>query len=226
MGGLVSDDCSVTPLCNYNKVWLAYTDGNSFSGNLDAPVPYTLPNGTTVDIWFRGRAIIDATLDALQRNVMSSPNHIANARHIVETGCSAGGLATYLHANYYLDYFRGRISGTYLSMPISGYFLDAYSQSGVKQYGKQIAVIHALSNASTNAECEAAYSGADAYKCNMAEYVKTSLNRPPTRARASSYARTNHTLNFPNRKGMSTRSSARPCLRSTAFTILGRRAAL
>lgn len=178
MGGLLSSDCSVSPLCNYNKIWMAYTDGNSFSGNLDAPIPYTSPNGTVVPLWFRGRANIDATLDAVARNVMGSPNLIANARHIIETGCSAGGLATYLHANYLLDYFTGKISGQYLSMPISGYFLDAVSQSGVKQYGKQIAVIHALSNASTNAECEATYTGADAFKCNMAEYVYPFIRSP------------------------------------------------
>ena len=178
LGGLVSDNCTVTPLCNYNKVVLQYTDGNSFAGNLDAPVPYTTPNGTTVNIWFRGRAIIDATLDALQRNVMNSANLIVNARHIIATGCSAGGLATYLHADYYSDYFKGKITGTFLSMPISGYFLDAVSLTGVKQYGAQMAVIHALSNASTNAECEAAYAGAEAYKCNMAEYVYPFIRAP------------------------------------------------
>jgi len=177
--GLLSPDCTVSPLCNYNKVWLAYTDGNSFSGALDAPVPYTLPNGLTRNIWFRGRAILDATLDALQRNVMGAPAPIANARHIVETGCSAGGLATYLHADYLLDYFKPKISGTYLSMPISGYFLDAVSQSGARQYGSQIAVIHALSNASTNAACEAVNAGTpDAYKCNMAEYVYPYIRAP------------------------------------------------
>ena len=178
MGGLVSDNCTVTPLCNYNKVVLMYTDGNSFSGNLNMPVPYVTPNGTTVNIWFRGRAIIDATLDALQRNVMNSSNYIADARHVIETGCSAGGLAAYLHADYYFDYFKGRISGTYLSMPISGYFLDAVSLAGSKEYGAQIAVIHALSNASTNAACEAAHAGADAYKCNMAEYVYPFIRAP------------------------------------------------
>ena len=182
LGGLVSDNCTITPLCNYNKVMLLYTDGNSFSGNLDAPVAYTPPNSTTpVPIWFRGRAIIDATLDALQRNVMNASSLISDARHVIETGCSAGGLAAYLHADYYADYFRGRISGTFLAMPISGYFLDAVSlATGGKQYGAQMAVIHALSNASTNAACEAAYAGqaADAYKCNMAEYVYPFIRAP------------------------------------------------
>jgi hypothetical protein len=67
----------------------------------------------------------------------------------------AGGLAAYLHADYYADYFASRgITGTFLVMPISGYFLDAASlATGGRQYGAQMAVIHALSNASTNAAC-------------------------------------------------------------------------
>lgn len=178
MGGLVSSDCTVSPLCNYNKVWLAYTDGNSFSGLLTDPVSYVSPNGTTVDLWFRGRANLDAVLDAVSHNVMGSTNVWANAHHVVETGCSAGGLATYLHANYLYDTLNGQYTGQFLSLPISGYFLDAVSKDGVKQYGSQIQVIHALSNASTDASCEAAYPAAEQWKCNMAEYVFPFI-RPP-----------------------------------------------
>jgi hypothetical protein len=76
------------------------------------------------------------------------------------------------------EYLRGRISGTFPSMPISGYFLDAVSLTGVKQYGALMAVVHALSNASTSAACEAAHAGADAYKCNMAEYVYPFIRAP------------------------------------------------
>lgn len=30
MGGLLSDDCTVSPLCNYNVVWLAYVSSHFF----------------------------------------------------------------------------------------------------------------------------------------------------------------------------------------------------
>lgn len=177
MGGLLSSNCSVSPLCDYNKIWIVYTDGNSFSGLADAPVP--VPNTTDV-LWFRGRANLDATLDAVARNVMGAPSPFANARHIVETGCSAGGLATYLHADYLHEKLTGAYTGTFASMPISGYFLDHANTEGEHVYGNQIAVIHALSNASTNAACEAFYAATpgDAYKCNMAEYVYPFITVP------------------------------------------------
>jgi hypothetical protein len=178
MGGLVSNDCTISPLCNYNKVWMVYTDGNSFSGLREGPAPYVLANGTSVDLWFRGRANLDAVLDAVSRNVMGSKNLFRDAHHVVETGCSAGGLATFLHANYLYDKLQGAYSGQFLSMPISGYFLDALSKDGAKQYGMQIQVIHALSNASTDAACEAAYPAAEQWRCNMAEYVYPFI-RPP-----------------------------------------------
>ena len=182
LGGLVSDNCTESPaLCQYNKVMLLYTDGNSFAGNADAPVAYTTPNGTVARLWFRGRAIIDATLDALQRDVVAAPAPLSAARHVVLTGCSAGGLAAYLHADYYADYFASRgITGTFLVMPISGYFLDAASlATGGRQYGAQRAVFHARSNASTNAACEAAHAATgDAYKCNLAQYVYPFVRAP------------------------------------------------
>ena len=150
-------------------VYLKYLDGNSFSGMRDGPVMFN--NGTAeVPLYFRGRAIIDAVIDSLKRNVMNAPTSITAAHHIVETGCSAGGLATYLHA----DYVAAQLphTGQYFSAPISGYFLNHQSVSGGYVYGDQIRSIYALSNASTNADCQAHYrpTGED-WRCNMAEYV-------------------------------------------------------
>jgi hypothetical protein len=44
MGGIMSADCTSNPdFCNYNRVHMAYCDGNSFSGNRTEPVrPMTL----------------------------------------------------------------------------------------------------------------------------------------------------------------------------------------
>ena len=171
MGGLLSDDCTVSPLCSYNVVWLAYVDGNSFSGMLEGPVNYTTPSGAVAPLWFRGRYNIDAVVDAVSRNVMNSTRLLKNAVNLVETGCSAGGLATYLHADYVKDLIPH--SGAYYSLPISGYFADYPSvANGTFVYSEQIASIYAISNASTNAACQAARQATgDAWRCNMAEYV-------------------------------------------------------
>ena len=169
LGGLLSSNPSDSPLAAYNMVYLKYLDGNSFSGMLDGPVMYN--NGTAeVPIYFRGRAIIDAVIDSLKANVMKSANDIANAVNIVETGCSAGGLATYLHADYVSSQLPH--SGQYFSAPISGYFLNHESVAGGFVYGDEIKNIYTLSNASTNAACQAAYAptGED-WRCNMAQCV-------------------------------------------------------
>jgi len=171
MGGLLSDDCSVSPICDYNVVWMAYLDGNSFSGMLNGPVNYTTPNGASVPLYFRGRYNIDAIVDAVSRNVMNSSRLLKNAVNLVETGCSAGGLATFLHA----DYIRDTIphSGAFYSLPISGYFLDYPSvANGTFVYSQQIQSIYSISNASTNAACQESYSASgESWRCNMAEYV-------------------------------------------------------
>ena len=149
----------------------SYLDGNSFSGTVEGPVNYTDPAGASHPLYFRGRRNIDAIMDAVSRNVMNSTRLIKNAVNVVETGCSAGGLATYLHA----DYIQSIVphSGAYYSLPISGYFLDYPSvANGTFVYSEQIASIYNLSQASTNADCQSFYAATgDAWRCNMAEYV-------------------------------------------------------
>lgn len=140
--------------------------------------PVMFNNGTAdVPLWFRGRAIIDAVLYAVEANIMKSPNLLRNARHVVETGCSAGGLATYLHADYI--YERVPHTGAYFSAPISGFFVDYPSVSGPHVYGDEIRSIYGISNASTNADCQAFYRRTnDDWKCNMAQYVYDFVRAP------------------------------------------------
>jgi hypothetical protein len=99
IGGLMSDDCSVNPdFCTWNRVQMAYCDGNSFSGNRDDPI---VVNGDK--IYFRGHRIIDATIRALQKLGLNT------AEEVLLTGCSAGGLATLLHTGetfLYIPFFE------------------------------------------------------------------------------------------------------------------------
>jgi len=94
LGGIMSDDCDSNPdFCNFNRVHMVYCDGNSFSGNRDDPVEVNGKN-----LYFRGRRIIDEILNTLQQDY-----GLANAENVLLTGCSAGGLATYLHTDYVHD---------------------------------------------------------------------------------------------------------------------------
>lgn len=148
VGGLLSNDPNISPLAGWTKVWLAYCDGNSFSGMRAEPLIYDTGKAN-VSLYFRGRANIDAIVDAVSRNVMGSSVKMADAQNVLITGCSAGGLATYLHT----DYLAAKLphSGQVLAAPISGYFLNYPGINGDYVYGTQIASIFAMSNASTNA---------------------------------------------------------------------------
>jgi hypothetical protein len=69
---------------------------------------------------------------------------------VLLSGCSAGGLSTYLHADYVgelLAVAAPRMT-KYAAAPVSGFFLDHATVEGVPVYANQIQVIFGLSNAS------------------------------------------------------------------------------
>ena len=112
------------------QVWLGYCDGNSFSGR--AAAPYNA-NGTMLH--FNGHAIIDAALDYISTTAIpGAPGLFTSAERVITTGCSAGGLATYLHADYVGAYVAANLpKGTmYGAIAISGFFLQA-SYEGYSQ---------------------------------------------------------------------------------------------
>ena len=80
---------------NFTIVFAPYCDGGSWSGDAAAPVP-TAVNGTSIGkpIYYRGKRLFDALLDSVLAAGM------ANASNLLWGGCSAGGLTTYLHADY------------------------------------------------------------------------------------------------------------------------------
>lgn len=73
-------------------------------------------------------------MDAVAANVMNSPVKWQDAFDIILTGCSAGGLATYLHADYFAQNYVApkrpappggpNRYGAYGVAPISGFFLE------------------------------------------------------------------------------------------------------
>jgi sialidase-1 len=110
-GGLLMGEPATNPLAHdWNKVEMQYCDGGSFAGDLEAPVEY---KGKT--LYFRGNRNVDAALDWLVEH-----KQMDAATHIVVSGESAGGLATYWH----LDAFRARFpKAQVLGVPDSGFFL-------------------------------------------------------------------------------------------------------
>jgi len=168
-GGLMSDDCKLNPdFCNVNRVVFKYCDGNSFSGNRDEPVKVTGPDGVALPLYFRGKRIIDAVLDTLLEKM-----GLAEAEEVLLTGCSAGGLATYLHADYVHDRLKQAVPGLkkMRAAPISGMFLLHKSAEGKAVYPEEIKNIFHLANSTrgVNQRCIAAKPEHDHWMCNFAE---------------------------------------------------------
>jgi dienelactone hydrolase len=91
---MTNTDCTVNPaFCNWSVAYMYYCDGVSFSGDNEAPVE--VPGAKVSPIYFRGKRIMDANIASL-----IATKGLGDADAVVLSGHSAGGLATYLHADY------------------------------------------------------------------------------------------------------------------------------
>lgn len=112
--GILSHDSSQNPdFFDWNKVKLRYCDGASFAGN-------SQKNET--QLFFRGQRIWEAVMDELLSIGLS------NAKQVLLSGCSAGGLATLIHC----DDFRGILpkDATVKCLADAGFFLDEKDVTG------------------------------------------------------------------------------------------------
>eukprot|EP00055_Hartaetosiga_balthica_P018220 m.130795 g.130795 ORF g.130795 m.130795 type:complete len:444 (+) comp9473_c0_seq5:3561-4892(+) len=172
MGGLMDSDCTANPsFCTWNRVELAYCDGNSFSGNRDDPISV---NGDK--IFFRGRRIIDAVIQTLMGLGLS------NASEVMLTGCSAGGLATYLHADYVHGVLQSKIPSlqVFKALSISGFFLLHNTVEGKPVYPSEMAYIYQLANSThgLNADCIASKPSFLQWQCNFAQESYPHITTP------------------------------------------------
>ena len=162
--GILSADCSVNPdFCNFHRVYMKYCDGNSFAGNRDDPL---VVQGKP--LYFRGRRILQAVLATLKRGF-----GLGSAKEVLLTGCSAGGLAAYLHADFVHASVRAIAPGLakFKVTPLSGFFVDHPSVEGLAVYERQMAYVFSMTNASggVNEACIAATPRNESFRCNFAE---------------------------------------------------------
>ena len=157
---------------------MVYCDGNSFSGNRDQPQPVLGLDNTTVPIYYRGRRNVDAVLATLVKEY-----NFGKAKNVLLTGCSAGGLATYLHT----DYIHARVKelvgsslSAFKSAPLSGFFLNHPNVVDDEVYTTMIKHLFEISNASygVNDNCIAATATADQWQCNFAEAAYAYVDAP------------------------------------------------
>ncbi|XP_048127644.1 pectin acetylesterase 9 isoform X4 [Rhodamnia argentea] len=108
--GILSNNASLNPdFYNWNRVKLRYCDGASFAGDAK------FDNGTSL-LYFRGQKIWRAIILDLM------PKGLGRARKALLSGCSAGGLASFLHCDNFAEYLPQNASVKCLSD--AGFFLD------------------------------------------------------------------------------------------------------
>ena len=167
LAGFLNNDPDVNPnFANYSVVFVPYCDGASFSGNRDEPV---VVNGRK--IYFRGHRILTALVDALIEN-----EGLKEAEAIILTGCSAGGLATFLH----LDYVRSRFPYSEVhGLADAGYFVDAPNVNKDMHARRQFQYIFHMQNCSEGVNRDCIESNEiDGWQCFMAQYTYPYIQTP------------------------------------------------
>ena len=100
---------------DWNVVLIRYCDGGSYAGNNE-----TVSHFHGSRLFFRGKRNREAVYASLLRTAS-----LGKATDVVVSGCSAGGLAAYLHVDQYCDALAVDAPGVKcVGMPDSGFFLD------------------------------------------------------------------------------------------------------
>lgn len=103
--GLLGNDTSNT-FKDWNAVFIMYCDGSSFTSYREAPL-----NG----LHYRGRKILDGVISELLLT-----HRMDAASEVILSGTSAGGMATYVHANLFRSVLP--VSATMAAVPDAGYW--------------------------------------------------------------------------------------------------------
>jgi hypothetical protein len=170
--GLFSSNSTTNPrFYNYNKVYVRYCDGASFAGNVENP----LKVGSDT-IYFRGRRVLDAVLDDLLVN-----QGLNSGKDFIVNGCSAGGLAVYLHLDYIRAHTQEKNPGLVVKgVPECGMFMDLNSAVGQPSYTPNFQWAANAQNVSgsVNSDCVKSVEAGKEWQCFMAQYTLPHIKTP------------------------------------------------
>jgi len=160
--GILSDKPSENPdFYNWNRVKLMYCDGASFAGDVEEKVS---------DLYFRGQRIWHAMIDDLLANGMDK------AEKALLSGCSAGGLATYLHCDNFRELLPS--SATVKCHADAGFFLDAKDIAGVYHIRSFYKSTVTLQGVVKNLPKACVSSQSDPTQCFFPQYVLPYIQTP------------------------------------------------
>lgn len=169
--GYTRTDPTENPLMhNWTIVDLMYCDGSSQTSELSEPM--SVP-GWPSPIFHRGARILRATIASLLASGLS------NATDVVISGCSAGGLSTYLHADKWsaaLAPYGARVS----AIADSGFFLDYNATGSDLTFPERMQWTFNTLNisASLYPSCLELYPGDQGWRCFMAQYAAPHIRTP------------------------------------------------
>jgi hypothetical protein len=171
---------------NWNKVFIAYCDGASFSGSADEPVysgdyEYMHKTYNGKMLYFRGNDILEAVYDSLLKN-----HGMSKASEVLVSGSSAGGLTVLLHLdkirNMIIDGNRIEGKPLVLGVPDAGFFLDVKSFEGRYKMrdaqGMMEMYKYQNSKNSLNPQCLHKQTEDDKWKCMLPEYFVQYIKTP------------------------------------------------
>ncbi|XP_076912898.1 pectin acetylesterase 8-like [Bidens hawaiensis] len=129
--GILSNRSDQNPnFYNWNRVYMRYCDGSSFTGDVEA---VDLVN----NLYFRGARVFNAIVEELMSLGMK------NAQNALLSGCSAGGLAAILNCDKFRGYFPANTRVK--CVPDAGYFAHVKDLSGeyrFEQYYDRVVTLH------------------------------------------------------------------------------------
>ncbi|KAK4752274.1 hypothetical protein SAY87_021072 [Trapa incisa] len=133
--GLLNNEEEFNPdFYNWNRIFVRYCDGGSYTGDVEAVDPVT-------NLHFRGARVFQAVMENLLSRGMK------NAQNAIMSGCSAGGLTSILHC----DKFKALLpSGARVKcLSDAGYFVNANDISGapfIEEFYSQVVATHGSAN--------------------------------------------------------------------------------
>jgi hypothetical protein len=161
---------------NWNKIEIRYCDGASVSGDKTTP---TVVGNTTLH--FRGRSILDAEIESIL-----TERGMSKATDVIVSGCSAGGLATFLHCDHWaaaIDKATTTETGAAAKvacMPDSGFFLDEQRSPEYHSKMQNVYKFQESSSEGLNAACVDAHKNepGGAWKCIFAQWTSEHIKTP------------------------------------------------
>ncbi|XP_013416559.1 pectin acetylesterase 5 isoform X2 [Lingula anatina] len=169
--GILSSDPKSNPTFHmWNMVSLLYCDGGSYAGSMANPVLY---NGNK--LYFQGFHILQTLMDFLIETT-----DLGHARRVILVGSSAGGLATFLHA----DFMKSKLpqSVNFHAMADGGIFLNYPGFQGknlAEETFKGVFDLHNIKETPSVKQCINKQVKNEEYKCffplNNNKFLRSSI---------------------------------------------------